>query len=808
MSRKLHSIFTIVAVALLALGTSGCVEPLDDSSRPVVDTNSRDLTIRLYMPGAMPATKAGTGDVNSVSPESALYNIQVWMFDHVTAGASSADNQKAIAYSEITDIWTNTSNLPSGSGYYTEVPYWGKIYTYEVKLSIPGYFLDRDASQMKVDFYVLANGPSIGNPANRDMTRKQLRDMQFGGSYFGTATPATKVPETGLPISGFFNKTNGSGNPADGVDISFLKTTQEITPTLIHQNMPIVQLERAVAKIRFAFVRPTGMSGVQVTKIVIDKQLIPSQTYVFPREKGDFLGTGTNDYPADYYSEANAPAATISGVSGAPLLADSAIKEAEDPESLKSTSETTFSATGKSYDGKTPATMSAQAYSDLLDDYATSQNVYLRESSKMITGKIYYKLSESDTEQSASFTMTPDGSSDTYTNFHRNHSWIVYAYFQGEGLYIKPVVLPWQDGTSYTYTQRGSAVVAISQKKETLFGYGWTTAHGNPWYQNRVVSIRTQYNSSADNTMGEWSDSAPTDYSENKYFWTRSAITLQSDPDDDSTRHTIYSVPVAKSPLGDEGTAPFVSSISVQYALGESSAAAPSTGWSDTDPTWINDNTFIWSRTTTTYTDGTTQTNDVCLFRNTEWYFRRQDEAYTNNWDYDWIHSQVVSAPGLNAGGVPVYANRIELRTSGFNVPLRLKLSSTDDFYVVTYNSSNAEYVSWISGGAHVPAGWTEAAGALIPQEVSAGGTTYFYVVPKDDASHEGKTVELYLVTDPTDGSGSQKIPFNAGVFPGSEDNTDIHFYSVSSGTFKSYYTSSRPANVKPYDQSGEEVTI
>lgn len=799
MSRKLHSIFTIVAVALLALGTSGCVEPLDDSSRPVVDTNSRDLTIRLYMPGAMPATKAGTGDVKSVSPESALYNIQVWMFDHVTAGASSADNQKAIAYSEITDIWTNTSNLPSGSGYYTDDPYWGRIYTYEVKLSIPGYFLDRDASQMKVDFYVLANGPSIGNPANRDMTRKQLRDMQFGGSYFGTATPATEVPETGLPISGFFNKTNRSGSPADGVDISFLKTTQEITPTLIHQNMPIVQLERAVAKIRFAFVRPTGMSGVQVTKIVIDKQLIPSQTYVFPRETGDFLGTGTNDYPADYYSEANAPAATISGVSGAPLLADSAIKEAEDPESLKSTSETTFSATGKSYDGKTPATMSAQAYSDLLDDYATSQNVYLRESSEMITGKIYYKLSESDTEQSASFTMTPDGSSDTYTNFHRNHSWIVYAYFQGEGLYIKPVVLPWQDGTSYTYTQRGSAVVAISDGKESIFGYGWTTSNDNTWWTDlKVTAVETQYYASNTDKLPDnpvWKSAwAAGDFTSNSHFWTRSKVTL-------SDGRVVYSNPVAATD---------VTSMTVEYASGTSGSVAPTTGWSTTppDPIWQNNHVYLWSRTTVVDSNSESSVSYECLAKLTEWYFRRQDEAYTSNWAHDWIHSQVVSAPGLNAGGVPVYANRIELRTSGFNVPLRLKLSSTDDFYVVTYNSSNAEYVSWISGSALAPTGWTEADGALIPQEVSAGGTTYFYVVPKDDASHEGKTVELYLVTDPTDGSGSQKIPFNAGVFPGSEDNTDIHFYSVSSDTFKSYYTSSRPANVKPYDQSGEEVTI
>lgn len=695
MNRKKHRLLPAIAPMLLALSflTSGCVEPLDPSLRGSTDPNAVSLPIRLYIPNAMPATKAGAGDVSGVSPESQVYRVQVWMFDHQAATETAGDGEKAVAYAEADLSTSNTQNMGpyDQSGYYAT---WESAKIFRLPLMIPGYVLEREAAKMKFDFYVLANAASIGSTAGRETTRGALKALTFGkttsADYFGTTAGSVKTGTTpsnalgtsgsGLPISGFFNKTrndDGTTGDATGVDLSFLKpeTLKTLTPAQITAKSPVVQLERAVSKIRFVFAAPTGMTGMSITGIEVNGSLIPDNTYVFPRESDVTL------------FQLPSASMTYGGVTA--VTPPASVGTIVDPNYLRSTCDSTFTIGGTEY--KKPSAMDAQEYEDFLTAavsaspaaLATETYVYLRESDKPITGKIYYKLSaDQATPSVATFDMTKiTGYTAANTNFHRNHSWIVYAYFQGEGLYIKPVVLPWQDGTSYTYTQRGSAVVAISDGKESIFGYGWTTANENTWYNP---------------------------------------------------------------------------------------AATPA--------------------------------------QKTEWYFRRQDEAYTSNWAYDWIHSQVVSAPGLNAGGVPVYANRIELRTSGFNVPLRLKLSSTDDFYVVTYNSSNAEYVSWISGSALAPTGWTEADGALIPQEVSAGGTTYFYVVPKDDAS-QGKTVELYLVTDPTDGSGSQKIPFNAGVFPGSEDNTDIHFYSVSSDTFKSYYTSSRPANVKPYDQSGE-VTI
>ena len=148
----------------------------------------------------------------------------------------------------------------------------------------------------------------------------------------------------------------------------------------------------------------------------------------------------------------------------------------------------------------------------------------------------------------------------------------------------------------------------------------------------------------------------------------------------------------------------------------------------------------------------------------------------------------MISAPGLNPANAPVFANRIELSTTGFTEPLRLKLSDTQHFYLVIYHSESASYDI-------VDA----AAGAEIPATVAANGVSYFYVVPRDGDAHEGEKTSAYLVTAQT----GQKLPFNAGAFPGSNENTEIYFYSVSQDTFKGYYFE-LPDSVKAYGKSGE----
>lgn len=56
-----------------------------------------------------------------------------------------------------------------------------------------------------------------------------------------------------------------------------------------------------------------------------------------------------------------------------------------------------------------------------------------------------------------------------------------------------------------------------------------------------------------------------------------------------------------------------VKDVKVYYAINTSSTTAPTSGWSTTPPTWENDK-YVWSKTTTTLTNGTsTTTNPVCI---------------------------------------------------------------------------------------------------------------------------------------------------------------------------------------------------
>ena len=56
-----------------------------------------------------------------------------------------------------------------------------------------------------------------------------------------------------------------------------------------------------------------------------------------------------------------------------------------------------------------------------------------------------------------------------------------------------------------------------------------------------------------------------------------------------------------------------VKNVTVYYAINTSSTTAPTSGWSTTPPTWV-EGKYIWSKTTTTLTNGTsTTTNPVCI---------------------------------------------------------------------------------------------------------------------------------------------------------------------------------------------------
>ena len=454
MRRITYRIIAIMATALLALATSGCVDPLDDSLKPQPEEPT--LTFWIRVPGSMVTTKAETGLVDGIQYESTLHDVQVWVFPHGVTDANAASTlplnyvEKDLGDSDQWDTHTTTSDETLDTK-------WGNAY--KIQVPVPKEFVL--ASDPRVDIYVLANWRSIYSTTNKPadgLSLAQVRDLVFGAStldtYFGTGNPTTAVPAKGLPISAIYMGEDGDDDDTepDGVSLQFLQDAyngigEPLTNDLFKREIGVIELERAVSKIRFVFSRPTGMEGVQISKVEIDKDLIPNSTYAFPNTRSNF-------YPANTTFGGET---TLSGTGTNPLLADNAIGDCIDPYVLTNIwfeanyNTTSYPNTPQGYHDYLTAAINHKE-EGVAKPQATEKLIYFRESDKAISGKIYYRKSSGDTEdQVVTFTMTLPDVDDGYNNFHRNHYWTVYVYFLGGDLYVLPTVADWTDADPLSY---------------------------------------------------------------------------------------------------------------------------------------------------------------------------------------------------------------------------------------------------------------------------------------------------------------------------------------------------------------------
>ena len=333
--------------------------------------------------------------------ESDIHSIKVWVFKSGT-GASA----NPIAYKE-----DNTPTAVGGgtaNGNYTlNLRFLRKINGEELK---------------NIDLYILANSEStnmaekLNGKDLRSITRAELQDVTFDNPFGITAegkAQTTEVPTgKGLPISRAITNIELANHVAD----------TEIEAKGKGINIPLV---RAVSKLHFYFARKANANteNVKVTKIEIDENTFPTESYVFPDEEN--------------YATADANKAATSGKYGTPSyvstllkldgVENTGIKEVEDPLTYKrGTTET------------------AQTYMDRLNTEIGGHNLsYLRETNKPITGKIYYQLTDGSIEKSQGFTIPSSG------NAIRNRELVVYGYFlKGGALCLDWQVMPWNKVTS------------------------------------------------------------------------------------------------------------------------------------------------------------------------------------------------------------------------------------------------------------------------------------------------------------------------------------------------------------------------
>lgn len=394
--------------ALLMLSTMASCSDQDSQAPATGDEAYLNLSFSTASATTSRASRAGDigKDETQANPtaESDIHSIKVWVFKSGTGPSANP-----IAYKE-----DNTPTAVGGgtaNGNYTlNLRFLRKINGEELK---------------NIDLYILANSESTNmadklNGKNlRSITRADLQkatfDDPFGITTEGKAQTTVVPTGKGLPISRAITNIEIAKHVAD----------TEIEAKDKGISIPLV---RAVSKLHFYFARKAGddamTENVKVTKIEIDGNTFPTESYVFPDEED--------------YATADANKAATSNKYGTPSyvptplkldgVENAKIKAVADPLTYK----------------RDEKTETAQTYMDRMNKEIGGHNLsYLRETNKPITGKIYYQLAEGGSVKSQGFTIPSSG------NAIRNRELVVYGYFlQGGALCLDWQVMPWNKVTS------------------------------------------------------------------------------------------------------------------------------------------------------------------------------------------------------------------------------------------------------------------------------------------------------------------------------------------------------------------------
>ena len=414
--------------ALLMLSTMASCSDQDSQAPATGDEAYLNLSFSTASATTSRASRAediGNNETQAnPTAESDIHSIKVWVFK-----SGTGESANPIAYKE-----DNTPTAVGGgtaNGNYTlNLRFLRKINGEELK---------------NIDLYILANSESTNmadklNGKNlRSITRADLQkatfDDPFGITTEGKAQTTVVPTGKGLPISRAITNIEIAKHVAD----------TEIEAKDKGISIPLV---RAVSKLHFYFARTADADAltenVKVTKIEIDGNTFPTESYVFPDEEN--------------YATADANKAATSGKYGTPSyvstllkldgVENTGIKAVTDPLAYK----------------RDEKTETAQTYMDRMNKEIGGHNLsYLRETNKPITGKIYYQLADGGIEDFRKFTIPSSG------NAIRNRELVVYGYFlQGGALCLDWQVMPWNVVSSEISWSNVNCQMFAWQTGETL----------------------------------------------------------------------------------------------------------------------------------------------------------------------------------------------------------------------------------------------------------------------------------------------------------------------------------------------------
>lgn len=392
--------------ALLMLSTMASCSDQDSQAPATGDEAYLNLSFSTASATTSRASRAediGNNETQAnPNQESDIHSIKVWVFKSGT-GASA----KPIAYKE--DNHTVVGGVTANGNYTLNLRFLRKINGEELK---------------NIDLYILANSEST-NMADklkgkdlRTITRADLQGVTFDDPFGITAegkAQTTVVPTgKGLPISRAITNIAIADHVAD----------TEIEAKDKGISIPLV---RAVSKLHFYFARTADADAltenVKVTKIEIDGNTFPTESYVFPDEED--------------YATADANKAATSNKYGTPDYVASTL-------TLDGVDNSKITPVTDPLTYKRGANETAQAYMDRMNTEIGGHDLsYLRETNKPITGKIYYQLAEGGSVKSQEFSIPYSDKA------IRNRELVVYGYFlQGGALCLDWQVMPWNVVTS------------------------------------------------------------------------------------------------------------------------------------------------------------------------------------------------------------------------------------------------------------------------------------------------------------------------------------------------------------------------
>lgn len=390
--------------ALLMLSTMASCSDQDSQAPATGDEAYLNLSFSTASNTTSRASRAGDNETQAnPNTESDIHSIKVWVFQSETGL-----NANPIAYKE--------DNTPTAVGGGTA----NGTYTLNLR------FLRKiNGEELKnIDLYILANSEStnmaekLNGKDFRSITRADLQKVTFDDPFGITAdgkAQTTEVPNgKGLPISRAITNIAIADHAAD----------TEIEAKGKGIKIPLV---RAVSKLHFYFARKAGedalTGNVKVTRIEIDGNTFPTESYVFPDEED--------------YTKADANKAATSNKYGTPSYVPTLLK-------LDGVENAQIKAVADPLAYKRGPGETAQTYMNRMNTDIGEHNLsYLRETNKPITGKIYYQLADGGSVKHQGFTIPSSG------NAIRNRELVVYGYFlQGGALCLDWQVIPWNKVTS------------------------------------------------------------------------------------------------------------------------------------------------------------------------------------------------------------------------------------------------------------------------------------------------------------------------------------------------------------------------